>query len=46
MIVYVSEIEKKQRKSFVRTEEICEEEREKSDHQKRESSLKKRVGMG
>ena len=44
MIVSVSETEKEQRKNFVRTEEICEEEREKSVHQKRESSLKKRVG--
>ena len=35
MIVSVSET-KEQRKSFVRTEEICEEEREKSVHQKRE----------
>ena len=36
MIVSVSETEKEQRKSFVRTKEICEEEREKSVHQKRE----------
>ena len=35
MIVSVSETEKEQRKSFVRTEEICEEEREKRVHQKR-----------
>ena len=44
MIVFVSETEKEQRKNFLRIEEICEEEREKSVHQKRESSLKKRVG--
>ena len=36
MIVSMSETKKEQRKSFVRTEEICEEEREKSVHQKRE----------
>ena len=36
MIVSISETKKEQRKSFVRTEEICEEEREKSVHQKRE----------
>ena len=36
MIVSVSEIEKEQRKSFVRNEEICEEEREKSVNQKRD----------
>ena len=36
MIVSISETKKEQRKSFVRTEEICEEEREKSVHQKRD----------
>ena len=44
MIFSVSETEKEQRKSFVRTEEICEEEGEKNVHKKRESSPKKRVG--
>ena len=36
MIVSMSETKKEQRKSFVRNEEICEEEREKSVHQKRD----------
>ena len=36
MIVSVSETEKEQRKSFVRIEEIYEEEREKRVYQKRE----------
>ena len=39
MIVSMSETKKEQRKSFVRTEEICEEEREKSVHQKREKEF-------
>ena len=36
MIVSMSETKKEQRKSFVRNEEIFEEEREKSVHQKRD----------
>ena len=35
LFLWVS-LRKRQRKSFVRIEEICEEEREKSVHQKRE----------